>query len=117
MTRSMRLAPWSSTEQHGLPSLSVDSILSERVAVEAAEPLSVPVFPALPYGLTPYFQDYPGQHHAARTETYIHLVRDILDGLYRSGFRRILLCNGHGGNAPATAASLKSGWPITRGQK
>jgi creatinine amidohydrolase len=98
--------PLGSTEQHGLLSLSVDSILSERVAVEAAEPLNVPVFPALPYGLTPYFQDYPGSV-TLRTATYIHLVRDILDGLYRSGFRRILLCNGHGGNAPAGAFALE----------
>lgn len=92
--------PLGSTEQHGLLSLSVDSILSERVAAEAAEPLHVPVFPVLPYGLTPYFQDYPGSV-SLRMETYIHILRDILDGLYHSGFRRILLCNGHGGNAPA----------------
>jgi len=92
--------PLGSTEQHAYLSLSVDSILSERVAAEAAEPLGVPVFPVLAYGLTPYFQAFPGTV-SLRMETYIHLVRDILDGLYRSGFRRILLCNGHGGNAPA----------------
>ena len=34
-------------------------ILSERVSVEAAEPLGVPVLPSLPYGLTPYFAAYP----------------------------------------------------------
>ena len=26
------------------------------------------------------------------------MVRDILDGMAHSGFRRILICNGHGGN-------------------
>jgi creatinine amidohydrolase len=94
------VVPLGSTEQHAFLSLSVDSILSEHVAAEAAEPLGVPVFPVLAYGLTPYFQAFPGTI-SLRMETYIHLVRDILDGLYRSGFRRILLCNGHGGNAPA----------------
>ncbi len=39
--------PLGSTEQHASLSLSVDSILSERVALEAAEPLGVPVFPVL----------------------------------------------------------------------
>ena len=37
--------PLGSTEQHGYLSLGVDVILSERVSVEAAEPLGVPVLP------------------------------------------------------------------------
>ena len=37
--------PIGSVEQHGLLSLCVDVILLERVAVEAAEPVGVPVFP------------------------------------------------------------------------
>jgi len=47
--------PLGSTEQHAGLSLMVDAILAERVAVEAAEPLGIPVFPAVPYGLAPYF--------------------------------------------------------------
>src|SRR5574342_1017507 len=50
------LLPLGSTEQHAYLSLSVDSILAERVALEAAEPLGIPVFPALAYGITPYFR-------------------------------------------------------------
>jgi len=34
-----------------------------------------------------------------RVETHLHVVRDILDSLAHSGFRRILVVNGHGGNA------------------
>ena len=41
-------------------SLSTDSILAERLAVEAAEPLGIPVFPVLAYGITPYFCAFPG---------------------------------------------------------
>ena len=52
--------PIGSTEQHGLLSLCVDTILSERVAVEAAQPLRVPVFPVISYGFTPSFVDYAG---------------------------------------------------------
>ncbi len=40
--------PLGSVEQHGSSSPGVDQILAERVAQEAAEPLVVPVFPALP---------------------------------------------------------------------
>ena len=98
--------PLGSTEQHAQLSLSVDSILSERVAAEAAEPLGVPVFPVVSYGLTPYFIGYPGSI-TLRTETYVRLVRDILDGLHAQGFRRILICNGHGGNQPAGSLAIE----------
>ncbi len=100
------IVPLGSTEQHAYLSLSVDSILSERVAVEAADPLGVPVFPVVAYGITPYFGAYPGTVNL-RMETYLHIVQDILDSLAHSGFRRILLVNGHGGNAPANTFALE----------
>jgi creatinine amidohydrolase len=100
------VVPLGSTEQHAYLSLSVDSILAERVAAEAAEPLGVPVFPVIAYGLTPYFGAYPGTV-TLRLETYLRLVRDVLDSLFHSGFRRILLVNGHGGNAPAGAFAIE----------
>jgi creatinine amidohydrolase len=99
--------PLGSTEQHAYLSLGTDAILAERVAIEAAEPLGVPVFPVLAYGLSPYFRAYPGSV-SLRVETYLAVVRDILDSLAGSGFRRILLVNGHGGNAPVQG--LASEW-------
>ncbi len=99
--------PLGSTEQHAYLSLSVDSILSETVALDAAKPLGVPVFPVVAYGITPYFLAYPGTI-SLRIETYLRLMRDILDSLAQTGFRRILLVNGHGGNSPAN--SLATEW-------
>ncbi|SEQ72140.1 creatinine amidohydrolase [Faunimonas pinastri] len=105
-TDDRAVVPLGSTEQHAGLSLSVDSILSERVAAEAAEPLGIPVFPVVAYGITPYFLSYPGSI-SLRQETYVAIVRDILDGLHRQGFRRILLVNGHGGNAPAGSFAIE----------
>lgn len=98
-TDDRAVLPLGSTEQHAYLSLSVDSVLSGRVAAEAAEPLGIPVFPAVPYGLTPYFMAFPGTV-TLRLQTYAALVRDILDSLHATGFRRILIVNGHGGNSP-----------------
>jgi creatinine amidohydrolase len=98
--------PFGSVEQHGYLSLGVDMILSERVSVEAAEPLGVPVMPSLPYGITPYFAAYPGSP-TLRVETYQAVVRDLLDSLHGQGFRRFLLVNGHGGNDPGGAAGAE----------
>jgi len=92
--------PLGSTEQHAYLSLGTDNILAERIATEAAEPLGVPVLPVLAYGLTPSFAAYPGSP-TLRMETYIHVLRDLLDSLHGQGFRRMLIVNGHGGNTPA----------------
>jgi len=92
--------PLGSTEQHAYLSLGTDNILAERIATEAAEPLSVPVLPVLAYGLTPSFAAYPGSP-TLRMETYVHVIRDLLDSLHGQGFRRVLIVNGHGGNTPA----------------
>jgi creatinine amidohydrolase len=99
--------PLGSTEQHAGLSLATDAILAERIAVESAEPLGIPVFPVLSYGLTPYFTGFPGTV-TLRLATFAALMRDILDSLKRAGFRRILIVNGHGGNQPA--ALLAQEW-------
>ncbi|HVY18388.1 MAG TPA: creatininase family protein [Rhodopila sp.] len=98
------ILPLGSTEQHAGLSLATDAILAERVAVEAAEPLGIPVFPVVSFGLTPYFSGFPGTV-TLRVSTFAALVRDVLDSLKGSGFRRILLVNGHGGNQPASAVA------------
>lgn len=94
--------PLGSTEQHAYLSLSVDSILSEKMATDAAEPLQVPVFPAVPFGVTPYFMGFPGTV-SLTMKTYELVLRDILNSLYTHGFRRVLIVNGHGGNSPVQA--------------
>ena len=63
------ILPLGSTEQHSHLRLTVDCILPERVAVEAAEPLGVPVFPVVAYGVTPYFREYPGTISRASRRT------------------------------------------------
>lgn len=90
--------PTGSTEQHAYLSMATDALLAERVAVEAAEPLGVPVYPVVPYGIAPYFAAFPGTV-TLRPETYLSLLTDVLGSLHDSGFRRVLVVNGHGGNA------------------
>jgi creatinine amidohydrolase len=98
--------PVGSTEQHAYLSLETDNILAERLAAEAAEPLGVPVLPVLAYGITPGFAAYPGSP-SLRLETFVAVVRDILESLYGQGFRRFLIANGHGGNTSARVAALE----------
>jgi creatinine amidohydrolase len=89
--------PIGSTEQHAHLSLMVDCILSEKVSLDAAEPLRVPVFPTINFGITPYFRAFPGTI-SMRLQTFHAVVEDALNCLKEQGFRRVVLVNGHGGN-------------------
>ena len=107
--------PLGSTEQHAYLSLGTDAILAERVSVEAAEPLGVPVLPALAYGVCPSFAAYPGSPSIG-LETYAAVLGELIASLRGQGFRRLLLVNGHGGQharrgcaSPATASSGTTG--------
>ncbi|WP_413988178.1 creatininase family protein [Labrys okinawensis] len=105
-TDDRAILPLGCTEQHSKLSLSVDSILAEKVSVDAAEPLGIPVFPVLPYGITPYFLAYPGTI-SLKVETYALILRDILTCVKRHGFRKVLIVNGHGGNQPAQSVAAE----------
>ena len=94
--------PLGSTEQHAQLSLATDAILAERVAREAAAPLGIPVFPVMPFGLAPYFTEYPGSL-SLRVTTLLAVMRDLIGSVTRVGFRRVMVVNGHGGNAPVAA--------------
>ncbi|MCL6262305.1 creatininase family protein [Craterilacuibacter sp. RT1T] len=101
------ILPLGSIEQHAYLSLATDALLAEQVALDAAEPLGIPVFPVVNYGIAPYFSAFPGTV-TLKLATYLALVRDLLDSLAQQGFRRIVIVNGHGGNSPA--AGLATEW-------
>jgi creatinine amidohydrolase len=103
--------PVGSTEQHAYLSLETDNIIAERLAIEAAEPLGIPVLPVLAYGITPGFGAFPGSP-TLRLETFVAAVRDILDSLYGQGFRRFAVVNGHGGNTPGRVSVME--WMTTQ---
>jgi creatinine amidohydrolase len=87
-----------STEQHGphLP-LSVDVDLPMYVAVKAAERTGALVAPPVNFGYNEKEWKFPGTI-SLKTETLMAVLVDICESLARSGFRQVLLLNGHGFN-------------------
>jgi creatinine amidohydrolase len=89
-------------EQHGpaLPFgtdfLVVDAV-ARRAADRAGEEVPVVVAPTLPYGSSDHHLDVGGALSAgpAAFEAY---VRDLLVSAGATGFRRVFVVNGHGGN-------------------
>ena len=96
------LLPIGSVEQHGphLP-LDTDANSATAVAEQAARRLDAPpalVLPPIWWGLSPYWLPFPGTL-SLRPETVLALVADLGASVARHGFRRLVIVNGHGGNA------------------
>jgi len=86
-------------EQHGYLSLLTDSKIPLAFADAASQKTGVLVGPALNFGVSPYFLAYPGTI-SLRLSTLLDVAEDLVRSLYRGGFHRILILNGHGGNDP-----------------
>jgi creatinine amidohydrolase len=88
-------------EQHGYLSLLTDVQIPMALADAAAQRSGVLVAPPLNFGVSPYFLTYPGTI-SLRASTLLSVVEDVVRSVYAQGFRRILVLNGHGGNACAS---------------
>lgn len=89
-----------SCEQHGYLSLLTDVKIPLALADAASQKTGVLIAPAINYGVSPYFIDYPGSL-SLRITTLLDIVEDLIRSAYHQGFRRILVLNGHGGNDAA----------------
>ena len=70
------------------------------------------MFPALPYGLAPYFTAFPGTV-TLRVATYAAVLRDVLDSLKHAGFRRVLITSNWAAAALIAApAAFRADTPI-----
>jgi creatinine amidohydrolase len=106
--RLIAIAPLGSIEQHSLHlPLSVDTDLitelSERV--EAARPETVVLLPTLWLGHSPHHRHLASL--SLEIQPYMDVIKGLCDSLVRTGFRKILLLNGHGGNEIVTKAAMR----------
>jgi len=86
-------------EQHAFLSLLTDTRIPLALADSASTRTGVLVAPPLNFGFSHYFLDYPGTLSLS-VPTLMAAVEDIVLSAYRSGFRRLLILNGHSGNTP-----------------
>jgi creatinine amidohydrolase len=99
-SRTVALLPIAAIEQHG-PHLAVstDDALVTTVAERAESQMADDLIlcPTLPFGSSHHHFAFPGTLSISH-ETYIRVLVDLVESLLHSGFRRIVLLNGHGGN-------------------
>ena len=108
---AVAVLPVGSQEQHSehLP-MGTDTLLAEAV-VDAAAGLvgddgpELVRLPALPFGHSPHHLFAAAVSLSATT--LLAVLDDALDSLVRSGFRRVLLVNGHAGNDEVVRLAVK----------
>lgn len=104
--------PTGAIEQHGphLP-LETDSRLVWEIARTSIERVShraqVILAPLVPFGYSTHHRAFPGTM-TLTGDTFSQVVRDLVDSLYRVGFRKVLILNGHGGNADPLYLAARS---------
>jgi len=104
---AVAVLPVGATEQHG-PHLATgtDTLLAEHVAEAAAELTGDIVLPALPYGCSLGHTDrWPGTLSLHPT-TMITVVVELGRWAYASGFRKLMLVNGHATNGPPCQSAI-----------
>jgi creatinine amidohydrolase len=97
LTKTIRMVivPIGACEQHGphLP-LAVDTIDCYEVAKRVSAKTGIPVVPPLMYGCSQSHGNFAGTL-SIRPETMIRMICDIIEWLYKSNIRKVLLLNGH----------------------
>lgn len=102
------LLPVGAYEQHGPHlALNTDMVIAERLCQAIVEKSSVPcaMLPPVWVGISEHHMKFCGSL-TLRHETMAAFIYDILDGLGRSGIRRVLAVNSHGGNMVAVNEAL-----------
>jgi creatinine amidohydrolase len=99
----LAVLPVGSTEQHGPHApLSTDSLSAEAVADAGADAHDgdVVVAPTLPYGISEEHRHFSGTVWLS-PDTFRSVVREVVESLAHHGWDRVVIVNGHGGNADA----------------
>ena len=104
---AVAVLPVGATEQHG-PHLATgtDTLLADHVANEAAEETGDVVLPALPYGCSLGHTDrWPGTLSLHPT-TMTGVVVEVGRWAHASGFRKLVIVNGHATNGPPCQSAI-----------
>ncbi len=101
------ILPLGATEQHGPHlGLGTDTFEADAIARAVGAKTGVVVAPTLCFGMSHHHLVFPGTI-SLKPATLIAVYEDIFRALYRHGFRRVLIVNGHGGNEAAIQSAVQ----------
>lgn len=107
-SKGVCVVPLGAMEKHG-PHMPVgtDNIIAERTAILAAEKEPVVIFPTFGFGDVNCLQGIAGSI-CFSTKLLFDYLTELCREIARSGFKKILLLNAHGGNHPLLTTFCRS---------
>ena len=106
------LLPAGTLEPHGVVNNGADNTVPVELANRLARRLNAFIAPVIPYGVTTTLDEYPGTF-AISPATFEEYVYEAMLGLAHTGFRNIIVINGHGPNGPPLRAAADRVWRET----
>ncbi len=91
------LLPVGTLEAHGVANNGADNTVPEAIARDLADRLDAMIAPTIPYGVTTSLSAFPGTFRID-TAVFKAYVKEVLEGLTRTGFKNLIVINGHGPN-------------------
>ena len=104
---AVAVLPVGATEQHGSHlATGTDTFFADRVAVDAARQTGDLVLPALAYGCSlGHTSQWPGTI-SLHPQTLTTVVVEVGRWVHASGFRKLVMVNGHATNGPPCESAL-----------
>lgn len=100
------ILPIGTVESHGVCAIGTDNVIPLNLAELIWDKCDALIAPAVNHGVTgASISRFPGSI-TIRPEVYEEYIYDILKDLVRTGFRNILIINGHGGNTDSVKNAI-----------
>ena len=101
------LLPVGTLEAHGVGPNGADNLVPEALAEHLAGELDAFIAPTIAYGVNTSLDEYAGTFGVS-SNVLRTLAQEVLTGLAKTGFRNIIVVNGHGPNyGPLNHAALE----------
>ena len=107
------IVPVGTIEAHGAFPLGTDNIIPTAMADELATRLDALIAPLVPYGVTNSLLPYPGSTTVSPA-TFEQYLFEAAAGLVDTGFKRVVLLNGHGGQTREVNRVVHRLWDETK---
>ncbi|MCE4608712.1 MAG: creatininase family protein [Caldisphaeraceae archaeon] len=99
--------PIGSIEQHCSGPLGLDAMIAENISKGLCRFIKgVVILPTIYYAFSPEWSNVPGTI-SLNVLSFSEMIKSILTSLYKSGIRRILIINSHGGNSGLLEAIVR----------
>ncbi len=100
------ILPIGTVESHGAVATGADNFIPNHIAELIYEKCNALIAPAIYHGFTGQsVSQFPGSI-TVREEIFEEYIYDVLKSLVKTGFKNILIINGHGGNTEATKRAI-----------